>query len=208
MIVRGICISDRMPSCMRAPPEAGTTISAASLLDGEPRRGEHRLADRDPHRAAHEGEIEGGDDRRHGRRSGPCATTTASLLGAERRLPLPQPLGVALAVAEPQRVDRYFRQLDPLERAVVEQHLEARARCRCGNGGRNCGRHRDWPRARGETASARSPGICARDCPAPSLRVSARIFGRTKLVSQFISTAISADRQARRSAPRRMSPLR
>ena len=30
MVVRGICISDSMPSCMRAPPEAGTTISAAS----------------------------------------------------------------------------------------------------------------------------------------------------------------------------------
>ncbi len=30
MIVRGICIRDSTPSCMRAPPEAGTAISAAS----------------------------------------------------------------------------------------------------------------------------------------------------------------------------------
>jgi len=29
-IVRGICIKDSTPSCMRAPPEAGTTINAAS----------------------------------------------------------------------------------------------------------------------------------------------------------------------------------
>jgi hypothetical protein len=30
MIVRGNCTRDSTPSCMRAPPEAGTTISAAS----------------------------------------------------------------------------------------------------------------------------------------------------------------------------------
>ncbi len=29
MIERGICISDNAPSCIRAPPEDGTTISAA-----------------------------------------------------------------------------------------------------------------------------------------------------------------------------------
>src|SRR6185312_5099108 len=30
MVVRGSCISDRTPSCMRAPPDAGTTTRAAS----------------------------------------------------------------------------------------------------------------------------------------------------------------------------------
>ena len=32
MIVRGICISDSMPSCIRAPPEDGITIRAALCL--------------------------------------------------------------------------------------------------------------------------------------------------------------------------------
>ena len=65
-VVRGICISERMPSCMRAPPEAakmmkGVRRSAAVVMPGD-----DGLARRHAERAAHEVEIlHRGDDRRH-----------------------------------------------------------------------------------------------------------------------------------------------
>src|SRR5208282_5918905 len=47
--------------------------------------------------------------------------------GAQSGLAFAQTLGVALVVAEVQRVGRYLRQLDLYENAVIEQHREARA---------------------------------------------------------------------------------
>ena len=58
-----ICISDRMPSCMRAPPEAENTISGALRATRKVGRHHQPLAHRGAHRAAHEAEIE---RRQHG----------------------------------------------------------------------------------------------------------------------------------------------
>ena len=150
---------------MRAPPEAGTTISAASRSTARRAAATSASPTATPIDPPMKREIERGDDRRDA--ADPALRERHRVAaGAERRLRLAQPLGVALAVAEPQRIDRDPRQLDLLEHAAVEQQLEARLRCRCGNDGRNGGIPRDWPPARGGTASARSPGISATDCPA------------------------------------------
>ena len=49
-----ICISERIPSCMRAPPEAETTISGSSCSSGALGRAGDLLAHHRAHRAAHE----------------------------------------------------------------------------------------------------------------------------------------------------------
>ena len=114
-----------MPSCIRAPPEDGTTISAAPRSTASARRRDNRFADRDPHRSAHEGEIE----RRHDcGKAADLAVRHRDCVAAAalRGLRLPEPVGIALAIAEAQRIERGFRLLDPLESAVIEQHLEPR----------------------------------------------------------------------------------
>src|SRR5947207_10988212 len=111
------------PACARRPRPAPRS---------RPRRARRRAAPRSAsphrprsHRAAQKCEIEGEDDRRLAA-DPPLRDRDGVAPGAERRLPLTQPLGVALPVAETERVRRYFRCFDLLEHAVVEQDLEAR----------------------------------------------------------------------------------
>ena len=94
------------------------------LQDGELGGGEHGFAGGHAHRSAHERELESGDDRRHAA-DPPVRDDDRVAAGAERRLPFLQPVGVAFAVAESQRIDDRPRQFDPGKAAVVEQHLEA-----------------------------------------------------------------------------------
>src|SRR4051812_23579233 len=130
-IVRGICISDRMPSCMRAPPEAGTTISAASRATARlaavtnasptatpiepptPARG-GALGGWDdpppaapPHRPPNKRKTDPRDNARH--TADPPLGDRERVIGGpgadpERGLVFAQPLGVALAVAKAQRI--------------------------------------------------------------------------------------------------------
>ena len=62
--VFGSCISDRMPSCMRAPPDADTETSGTSALGGAVAGACELLADDAAHRAAHEGEVHDGQPAR------------------------------------------------------------------------------------------------------------------------------------------------
>ena len=68
-VVRGSCISDRMPSCMRAPPEAANMMKGVPLLDRGFQPLDHRLARRHAERAAHEIEILHADRRPASRRA-------------------------------------------------------------------------------------------------------------------------------------------
>ena len=103
------------------------TISAALTCSTASRAArDDRLADRDPHRSAHKSEVEHGDHRAH---PTDAAARDGDRLRARRRArpALAQPLGIAPAVAKAQRVDRGLGQLDGVERAAVEQQLEALA---------------------------------------------------------------------------------
>ena len=96
--VRGICISDSMPSCMRAPPEAVPTTSAACEHSIAAAAVTMRLARRDAHRAAQEAEIEHRRDasgrrrlcRADYHRIGPCRSSPRT----------PEPVGIAFRVAK------------------------------------------------------------------------------------------------------------
>ncbi len=55
--VFGSCISARIPSCMRAPPDAETDTSGVPAVGGALARPRELLAGDGPHRAAHEGEV-------------------------------------------------------------------------------------------------------------------------------------------------------
>src|SRR5208282_5647538 len=84
----------------------------------------HRLADGNPHRSAHEPELEGHHD------SGKAADLSVGdddriAAGAECRLSFLEPVGVTRAVAEVERVDDRLWQLDPRKGAVIEDELEA-----------------------------------------------------------------------------------
>ena len=92
------------------------------LEDRQPGRGEQRSAHGDPHGSAEEAEIEHGDDDRHAAHPAVGDDHGVGLAGAVLRLL--EALGVASAVAELQRIDDRVGQLDPLVRAVIEQHLK------------------------------------------------------------------------------------
>src|SRR5690606_16718244 len=93
-----------------------------TITDREPRSLQERLADGDTHRAAEEGEIEDGDDRPM--TADPSRRHQHSILVAGLALRLLQAIGVALGVAELERVDRNRRQLGQVVLALVEQHAE------------------------------------------------------------------------------------
>ena len=108
---------------MRAPPEAVTTMNAASCSTAR------RAAASSPSPSAQP--IEPAMKSKFitaitaGRPSiRPCAASIASGLPV-LALRLLEPLDVALAVAELERIGRRLRQLDPGPAALVEQRLEA-----------------------------------------------------------------------------------
>ena len=93
--VFAICISARMFSCMRAPPEDVHGHERDAALGGDVARPREDLADHAAHRAAHEGEIHGAEHARQapdGRRAGDQRVTEA---GCD--LGLAQPLRVRAA---------------------------------------------------------------------------------------------------------------
>ena len=102
--VFGSCIRERMPSCMRAPPEAVTQTSGTSPRAGALARARELLADGASHRAAHEREVHDGElarpplDRRRAR--------DERVAEAGRHLGLRQPVGVGPQVEEAERVGR------------------------------------------------------------------------------------------------------
>ena len=67
-VVFAICMSDRMPSCMRAPPEAEKMIAGTPPLERALEQARDLLADHRAHRAAHELEHEEADRHRRARR--------------------------------------------------------------------------------------------------------------------------------------------
>ena len=69
--VFGSCISERIPSCMRAPPELVTETSGTPRSIAESQARDELLADGAPHRAAHEREVHDRELGRDGRRSSP-----------------------------------------------------------------------------------------------------------------------------------------
>ncbi len=119
----------------------------------------------DAHRAAHEVEVERRDHHRACRRCWPCATMSASC-SPVLALRLLQPVGVALAVAEPQRIERRPSAARCADRRRRRTAAPGGASRRCACDGRNAGRPAGWPRGRGGRSSARRPGTCPRDSPA------------------------------------------
>ena len=113
---------------MRAPPEAANRISGRLLARPRPRApDDQRLAGGHAQRAAHEVEVLHGGDHRHAvdacrrrRGSRPPPVLVARVL---------QPVGVALLVAELQRIDRRpSANVDVSQAAVVEEVLRSARR--------------------------------------------------------------------------------
>src|SRR6202011_2562523 len=102
----------------------GNNDQGRLLEHGEFGGGEHGLADGDAHRSAHELEFEHSDDARNAADLA-VGDDDGVAAGAECGLTLPEALGIAPAIAELQRVDDRFRQLDPGEGTVTEDELEA-----------------------------------------------------------------------------------
>ena len=95
------------------------------MQDGAPRRGDQPLAHRQTHRAAHEVEVERRDHRRIP--ADPALGQRHRIAAAaESGLALAQPLGIALPIAEAERIGRDLREFELLEHALIEQHLESR----------------------------------------------------------------------------------
>ena len=86
-------------------------------------RRHQRLAHRDAHGATHEPEVEGGDHRRLLAQG--AVGDDDGVIAIGLRLGLLQAVGVALAVAELERVDRDLRQFDGCVFAVVEQQFQS-----------------------------------------------------------------------------------
>ena len=113
------CMSASVPSCIRAPPDADTTISGTRLGEGVLGGAGDLLADDRAHRAAHEPEVHHADrDRPALDRARP---PDRRVLHPGRQLGGGDPVGVGLLVDEPERVDRLEPGVALDERAVVEQ---------------------------------------------------------------------------------------
>ncbi len=128
MMVRGICIRLTAPSCMRAPPEAVNTISGASCSTASFAAATMPSPTAAPIEPAMNAKSITATTARCPPIV-PCAT--AERIVAMRRVARrAQAVGVALAVAEAQRVGRHFRQLDAGELALVERPAQPLlARC-------------------------------------------------------------------------------
>ena len=124
MIVRGICIKDN-DALLHARPARGRDDDQGGFLEHrEPRRGQHRLAGGDPHRAAHKAKFKDGDDR--SLPADPAMRDNDRVAARPMgRLRLFQAVAIAPAVAKAQRVDDRLGQFDAREVAIVEQDREA-----------------------------------------------------------------------------------
>ena len=113
-----------MPSCIRAPPDAETTISGIALRQGVLGGAGDLLADDGAHRAAHEPEVHHADRDRPAVDRAPVPQTAASRMPG-RGLGGRDPVRVGLLVDEPERILRLEAGVALGERAVVEEQLEA-----------------------------------------------------------------------------------
>ena len=97
-----ICMSDRMPSCMRAPPEVETRIRGRRSASARSAARVDLLAHDRAHRAGHEEELHGADDDRNAlERARP---DDDRVRGPDVLFRVAQPVAVLLAVAELQRI--------------------------------------------------------------------------------------------------------
>src|ERR1700748_3368658 len=117
-------MSDKMPSCMRAPPDAANMMKGVPLLTAGSMPLICARPPRHPERPAHELEILHAD---HDRLPFEAPETeldriVESGLGAR----IFDAIGVAALVAEFQRIDRDFGDRNVEPRLVVEHRLEAR----------------------------------------------------------------------------------
>ena len=113
--VFGSCISERIPSCMRAPPELVTETSGTPRSTARVARARELLADGAAHRAAHEREVHHGELER---------------MPVDRGLPddhrFAQP-GVELRFGETLRVRPQVEELERVVGADVGRLLDERA---------------------------------------------------------------------------------
>ena len=124
--VFGSCISARIPSCMRAPPEAETETSVVPSSAARSQARDELLADDAPHRAAHEREV-------HDREPAAAALDRGAardhrVAEARRELGLGEPLRVRPQVEEVERVRRAEVGVLLVERARVGKLLDPLAR--------------------------------------------------------------------------------
>ena len=112
-----------MPSCMRAPPEVGTTISGNFFCTARCEAATRLSPTATPNGAAHKAEIERGDD-------GADAADAAfadddGVRHAGFLLRVFQSFAVAFLIAEFKRIDHDRRDGDGGEGVAVEQKLKA-----------------------------------------------------------------------------------
>ena len=100
--MRGICISENMPSCMRAPPDAVKMMKGGLVLDGAEHAGDDGFARRHAERAAQKFEILHRD--RHLRALQGADGEPDGVIGSGFGAIILEPVGIALDVAEFQRV--------------------------------------------------------------------------------------------------------
>ena len=103
-VVRGICISERMPSCMRAPPEAANRTKGVPLLERRLGAADEGLAGRHAERARHEAEFLRGQ--RHRQAADAAVADLERVLHPGLGPGLLEAVDVALLVAELERVGR------------------------------------------------------------------------------------------------------
>ena len=109
--VLAICIKERIPSCMRAPPEAVTDHQGHRLIDGSGNEQREALADHRAHRTAKEPEVH--DPQRH---APPGQSTEAG----EHRLRQP---GLVLRFGEPVHIGATVVEVEGIRRLKVTRHL-------------------------------------------------------------------------------------
>ena len=123
MVVRGNCISARMPSCIGAA-RGREQHERAALLHRGVQPLDHRLARRHAERAAHEIEILHADHR--GKPIEPAEAEFHRVVQPGLAARIFQPIDIAALVAEFQRIDRHLGHGDVEPGLVVEHRLEPR----------------------------------------------------------------------------------
>ena len=111
-----------MPSCMRAPPDADTTMAGIARLQRRLEAARDLLADHAPHAAAHEAEVEEAD-------GDPLALDAPE--APHRRLAQPgldvcrlEAIHVRLRVVEAERIERLEAGITLLEAVAVQQQVD------------------------------------------------------------------------------------
>ena len=172
-IVFGSCMSARIPSCIRAPPDAEMATSGTPGLRRPFTRAHELLPDHAAHRAAHEREVHDGEiacillDRRR------TADDRVAEPGLD--LGLRESLGVRAKVEEPERIGRAELGVALDERPWVGQLLDSLPRADPEVMAALRAHAERLRRARRRDSASRSPGRCS-DEPCPDAGSSGRLF--------------------------------